>query len=70
MKLIVLQFLTSRAGSPAPFRPIRSHDLTNEDLVALDQLTGSNNAAVEVAPSGTTGLKVDIEELTKQADAQ
>jgi len=66
----VLQFLTSRAGSPAPFRPIRSHDLTSEDLAALDQLTGSNNAAVEVAPDGTTKPKVDIEELTRQADAQ
>ncbi|BCR86597.1 2-isopropylmalate synthase [Aspergillus chevalieri] len=63
-------FLTSRAGSPAPFRPIRSHDLTSEDLAALDQLTGSNNAAVEVAPDGTTKPKVDIEELTRQADAQ
>lgn len=63
-------FLTSHAGSPAPFRPIRSNTLTDEDLAALDQLASSNNAAVDIAPNGTTKPKVDIEELTRQADAQ
>ncbi|KAJ5676597.1 2-isopropylmalate synthase [Penicillium maclennaniae] len=37
-------FLTSSAGSPAPFRPIRSNTLTNEDLRALEQLTASDAA--------------------------
>ncbi|KAJ5162006.1 hypothetical protein N7492_007398 [Penicillium capsulatum] len=58
-------FLTSRAGSPAPFRPIRSNTLTNEDIQALEQLTGSPEAA-----SASGGLSVNIEQLTKKAEAQ
>ncbi|GKZ16722.1 hypothetical protein AbraIFM66951_008622 [Aspergillus brasiliensis] len=51
-------FLTSRSGSPAPFRPIRSNTLTDEDLQALEMLNGPNKP------------KVDIEGLTKQAESQ
>lgn len=32
-------FLASSSGSPAPFRPIRSNTLTNEDLQALELLS-------------------------------
>ncbi|KAJ5819119.1 hypothetical protein N7474_004710 [Penicillium riverlandense] len=60
-------FLTSRAGSPAPFRPVRSNTFTNEDLQALEQLAGSNEA---IASNGGLNPKVDIEQLTKQAEAQ
>lgn len=52
------QFLTSRAGSPAPFRPIRSNTLTDEDLEALETLAGSSKP------------KVDLASLTKQAESQ
>ncbi|PWY90134.1 2-isopropylmalate synthase [Aspergillus heteromorphus CBS 117.55] len=51
-------FLTSRAGSPAPFRPIRSNTLTDEDLQALEMLTGPPKP------------KVDIDGLTQQAESQ
>lgn len=57
-------FLASSSGSPAPFRPIRSNTLTNEDLQALEQLTPHAPAA------GGLGGKVNIEQLTKQAEAQ
>ncbi|KAJ5099958.1 2-isopropylmalate synthase [Penicillium argentinense] len=60
-------FLASSSGSPAPFRPIRSNTLTNEDLQALEQLTGSPEAPVA---NGGLGPKVNIEQLTKQAEAQ
>ncbi|KAJ5091164.1 hypothetical protein NUU61_006034 [Penicillium alfredii] len=60
-------FLTSRAGSPAPFRPIRSNILTTDDLQALEELTGSNEA---VTANGDLSAKVNIEQLTKQAEAQ
>ncbi|OQD78536.1 hypothetical protein PENDEC_c001G00138 [Penicillium decumbens] len=53
-------FLASSAGSPAPFRPIRSNTLTNEDLQALDQLTGTAN--------GGQSAKANIEQLTKAAE--
>ncbi|KAJ5578701.1 2-isopropylmalate synthase [Penicillium hispanicum] len=59
-------FLASSAGSPAPFRPIRSNTLTNDDLQALEQLTGSP----EAPDAGGLGPKVDIEQLTKKAEAQ
>ncbi|KAJ5901586.1 2-isopropylmalate synthase [Penicillium taxi] len=55
-------FLTSQAGSPAPFRPVRSNTLTNEDIHALEQLTTEANA--------NGGPQVNIEQLTKQAEAQ
>ncbi|KAF3398457.1 2-isopropylmalate synthase [Penicillium rolfsii] len=58
-------FLTSRAGSPAPFRPIRSNTLTNEDLLALEQLTGSPETATA---NGGLSAKVNIEGLTRQAE--
>ncbi|KAL4809186.1 2-isopropylmalate synthase [Aspergillus unguis] len=68
------QFLTSNAGSPAPFRPIRSNTLTDEDLQALELLAGSNGAAVAVAnaSSGEEGSKptVDIDALTQKAASQ
>ncbi|GAQ35992.1 hypothetical protein AtubIFM55763_006167 [Aspergillus tubingensis] len=51
-------FLTSRSGSPAPFRPIRSNTLTDDDLQALEMLNGPNKP------------KVDIEALTQQAESQ
>ncbi|KAJ5157994.1 Aldolase-type TIM barrel [Penicillium coprophilum] len=57
-------FLTSRAGSPAPFRPIRSNTLTNEDIQALSQLSSSPEAATS---NGGLSTKVNIEELTRKA---
>ncbi|EAA65670.1 hypothetical protein AN0840.2 [Aspergillus nidulans FGSC A4] len=67
-------FLTSRAGSPAPFRPIRSNTLTDEDLQALEQLASSNGAGVTVAnvSEGQSDSKptVDLEALTKKAASQ
>ncbi|KAF9884676.1 hypothetical protein FE257_001369 [Aspergillus nanangensis] len=51
-------FLTSRAGSPAPFRPIRSNTLTDEDLQALEQLSGS------------TDRQVNLDVLTQKAERQ
>ncbi|KAL4742228.1 hypothetical protein BDV11DRAFT_181371 [Aspergillus similis] len=67
-------FLTSRAGSPAPFRPIRSNTLTDEDLQALEQLTSTNGAGVAVAniSEGQSDSKptVDLEALTKKAASQ
>ncbi|KAJ5682902.1 2-isopropylmalate synthase [Penicillium macrosclerotiorum] len=59
-------FLTSTAGSPAPFRPIRSNTLTNEDLHALEQLSGGPAAQA----NDGLGPKVNIEQLTKQAEQQ
>ncbi|CAL5866986.1 uncharacterized protein PFLUO_LOCUS1198 [Penicillium psychrofluorescens] len=59
-------FLTSRAGSPAPFRPVRSNTFTNEDLQALEQLADSNDA---ISSNGGLNTKVNIEQLTKQAEA-
>ncbi|PLB37434.1 2-isopropylmalate synthase [Aspergillus candidus] len=67
-------FLTSRAGSPAPFRPLRSNTLTDEDLQALDLLNHSGNdaavAAAKAACSGSAKPQVNIEELTRQAENQ
>ncbi|KAJ5204965.1 2-isopropylmalate synthase, partial [Penicillium cinerascens] len=57
-------FLTSSAGSPAPFRPIRSNTLTNEDLQALEQLTGMNPGTA----NGGLSAKVNIEQLTRVAE--
>ncbi|KAL1999701.1 hypothetical protein VTN02DRAFT_4142 [Thermoascus thermophilus] len=52
-------FLTSRAGSPAPFRPVRPTTYSEEDLEALEKLV----------PSVTEGLtKSNIEELTKKVE--
>ncbi|CAI7611179.1 2-isopropylmalate synthase [Penicillium manginii] len=59
-------FLASTSGSPAPFRPIRSNTLTNEDLQALEQLTPHAPAA----NGGLGSAKVNIEQLTRQAEAQ
>ncbi|KAJ5126610.1 hypothetical protein N7448_007389 [Penicillium atrosanguineum] len=59
-------FLTSTAGSPAPFRPIRSNTLTNDDLQALEQLTGIDAATA----NGGLSAKVNIEQLTKAAESQ
>ncbi|KAF7118750.1 hypothetical protein CNMCM5793_008374 [Aspergillus hiratsukae] len=66
-------FLTSRAGSPAPFRPQRSNTLTDEDLQALEQLGSSNVAAIEAAKLTTNGSakpKVDLDALTAKANSQ
>ncbi|KAJ5921846.1 hypothetical protein N7516_009549 [Penicillium verrucosum] len=57
-------FLASRAGSPAPFRPIRSNTLTNEDIQALEQLSGTPEAATS---NGGLSAKVNIDQLTTQA---
>lgn len=65
------QFLTSRAGSPAPFRPVRSNTLTDEDLQALEKLT-NNVHITEKATSAIEGVKqqkVDIEKLESQVKA-
>lgn len=65
-------FLTSRAGSPAPFRPIRSYALSDEDLEALDRISRpnkSNGSAIEV-PNGPAKPKVNIDELERQAEKQ
>ncbi|RMJ26394.1 2-isopropylmalate synthase [Aspergillus sp. HF37] len=65
-------FLTSRAGSPAPFRPKRSSTLTTEDMHALDNLNISNEAgasAAKTTSNGTSQPKVDVEALTRQADS-
>ncbi|KAJ5614753.1 2-isopropylmalate synthase [Penicillium herquei] len=59
-------FLASNSGSPAPFRPIRSNTLTDEDIQALEQLTGNAEAATA---NGGLAPKVNIEKLTKQAEA-
>ncbi|KAE8323428.1 2-isopropylmalate synthase [Aspergillus sergii] len=66
------QFLTSRAGSPAPFRPIRSNTLTDEDLQALETLTGSSDLATNLAKAanGSSKSQVDIDALTRQAESQ
>ncbi|KAE8343926.1 hypothetical protein BDV24DRAFT_149206 [Aspergillus arachidicola] len=65
-------FLTSRAGSPAPFRPIRSNTLTDEDLQALETLTGSSDLATNLAKAanGSSKSQVDIDALTRQAESQ
>ncbi|KAB8274276.1 2-isopropylmalate synthase [Aspergillus minisclerotigenes] len=65
-------FLTSRAGSPAPFRPIRSNTLTDEDLQALETLTGSSDLATDLAKAanGSSKSQVDIDALTRQAESQ
>lgn len=67
-----MQFLTSRAGSPAPFRPIRSNTLTDEDLQALETLTGSSDLATNLAKAanGSSKSQVDIDALTRQAESQ
>lgn len=67
-----MQFLTSRAGSPAPFRPIRSYALSDEDLEALDRISRpnrNNGSAIEV-PNGPAKPKVNIDELERQAEKQ
>ncbi|KAL2006507.1 hypothetical protein VTN00DRAFT_9175 [Thermoascus crustaceus] len=52
-------FLTSRAGSPAPFRPVRPTTYSEEDLEALEKLV----------PSVSDGKnKINIEELTKKVE--
>ncbi|KAL2871951.1 2-isopropylmalate synthase [Aspergillus lucknowensis] len=68
-------FLTSRAGSPAPFRPLRSNTLTDEDLQALELLSGPNDAAVTAAKltvgqAASSKPKVDLEALTQKAASQ
>ncbi|KAE8362293.1 hypothetical protein BDV27DRAFT_19628 [Aspergillus caelatus] len=65
-------FLASRAGSPAPFRPIRSNTLTDEDLQALETLTGSSDLATNLAKAanGSAKPQVDIDALTRQAESQ
>ncbi|KAJ5704187.1 2-isopropylmalate synthase [Penicillium malachiteum] len=59
-------FLASNSGSPAPFRPIRSNTLTDEDIQALEQLTGNAEATIA---NGGLAPKVNIEKLTKKAEA-
>ncbi|KAL1978264.1 hypothetical protein VTN31DRAFT_1123 [Thermomyces dupontii] len=41
-------FLTSRAGSPVPFQPVRSNTFTDEDLQRLQQLTNGDVVADSV----------------------
>lgn len=53
---------------------MRSNTLSNEDVQALELLSGSNGAAVAVANAsdGQPGSKptVNLDELTKEADRQ
>ncbi|KAL3492822.1 2-isopropylmalate synthase [Aspergillus germanicus] len=66
-------FLTSRAGSPAPFRPQRSNTFTDEDLQALELLAGSNDAAAKLTVGQqpvSSKPTVDLEALTKAAASQ
>ncbi|KAL4799071.1 hypothetical protein BDV19DRAFT_355915 [Aspergillus venezuelensis] len=68
-------FLTSRAGSPAPFRPMRSNTLTDEDLQALELLAGSNDAGSKVALASNgepvpAKPQVDLEALAQKAASQ
>ncbi|KAI9932110.1 hypothetical protein ASPWEDRAFT_40057 [Aspergillus wentii DTO 134E9] len=65
-------FLTSRSGSPAPFRPIRSNTLTDEDIQALELLSTSNNVPAPAATASNSNLspKVNLDALTKQAESQ
>ncbi|KAL2858209.1 hypothetical protein BJX68DRAFT_262755 [Aspergillus pseudodeflectus] len=65
-------FLTSRAGSPAPFRPQRSNTFTDEDLQALELLAGSNDAAAKLTVGQPVASKptVNLETLTKAAASQ
>lgn len=70
ISLTCLQFLTSRSGSPAPFRPIRSSTLSGEDVQALENLTNSNSAAIDTSNPGGNKPIANMEELTKQADNQ
>lgn len=64
------QFLTSRAGSPAPFRPVRSNTLTDEDLQAIEQLSVNvrniDEEEKKKAAQGVQQQKVDIEKLEKE----
>lgn len=65
------QFLTSRAGSPAPFRPVRSNTLTDEDLQAIEQLSASIRNLDEEqekknAAKGVQQQKADLEKLEKE----
>ncbi|PCG95212.1 Pyruvate carboxyltransferase [Penicillium occitanis (nom. inval.)] len=64
-------FLTSRAGSPAPFRPVRSNTLTDEDLQAIEQLSASirnldDEQEKKNAAEGVQQQKADIEKLKKK----
>ncbi|KAJ5551996.1 hypothetical protein N7535_000058 [Penicillium sp. DV-2018c] len=62
-------FLTSRAGSPAPFRPIRSNTLTDDDLQALEQLSGEAITSNGGLSAKVPAANVNIENLTKQAES-
>ncbi|OJJ45587.1 hypothetical protein ASPZODRAFT_159882 [Penicilliopsis zonata CBS 506.65] len=51
-------FLTSRAGSPAPFRPVRKNTFTDEDLQALEQLAPDQKADVDALANKAENLQV------------
>ncbi|OKL55950.1 2-isopropylmalate synthase [Talaromyces atroroseus] len=63
-------FLTSSAGSPAPFRPVRSNTLTDEDIQAIEHLSSSARKPDEqdkqAVADGVHQQKTDIEKLEKQ----
>lgn len=69
-----MQFLTSRANTPAPFRPAHVKTLTEADLEALDQIQGNTGPARALVPDnanvGATYAqqKVDISKLESQAN--
>ncbi|KAH8698876.1 2-isopropylmalate synthase [Talaromyces proteolyticus] len=66
-------FLTSRAGSPAPFRPVRSNTMTDDDLQAIEQLSATIPRPDAKEKADTAGVlnkqKVDVEELEKRVEA-
>ncbi|EGE80903.2 2-isopropylmalate synthase [Blastomyces dermatitidis ATCC 18188] len=67
-------FLTSRASTPAPFRPANVKPLTEADLEALEQMQGHTGPARALVPdNANVGValaqqKVDIEKLEAQAN--
>lgn len=67
-------FLTSRAGSPAPFRPTRISNLSSEDIQALETFKSSvvdidvANGVAGLTTNGSAKSKVNIELLTEQAE--
>ena len=66
------QFLTSRASTPALFRPIRMDTLTEADIEALEKLNGSAIQSNGLSVNSATPAyvirprKVDLELLESQ----
>jgi len=66
-------FLTSRASTPALFRPIRMDTLTEADIEALEKLNGSaihpNGLSINptIPAYGTRPKRVDLELMESRA---